>query len=44
MDAMTTSAQPAPVNLLPIGEEKNLLSVSESGASCCGGSACGTGN
>ena len=26
------------------GDDKNLLTVSESGASCCGGSACGTGN
>jgi hypothetical protein len=44
MDRMTTSQLPAPVTLLPVGDDKNLLTASESGASCCGGSACGTGN
>lgn len=39
---MTTSQQPAPVTLLPVGEDKNLLAVNESAGSCCGGSACGT--
>lgn len=43
MERMTTSQLPAPVTLLPISEDKNLLAVAESGASCCGGSACGTG-
>ncbi|HYJ48760.1 MAG TPA: hypothetical protein VEX12_02500 [Microbacterium sp.] len=40
---MTTSQLPSPAILQPTGEEKNLLTVVESGASCCGGSACGTG-
>ena len=44
MDHMTTPLQPAPVTLLPVADDKNLLTVAESGASCCGGSACGTGN
>lgn len=44
MDDMTTSQQPDSVTLLPVGDDKNLLTVTESGASCCGGSACGTGN
>ncbi|CAN5405803.1 hypothetical protein BH10ACT5_BH10ACT5_13020 [soil metagenome] len=43
MDDMTTSQLPAPVTLLPVGDDENLLTVVESGASCCG-SACGTGN
>jgi hypothetical protein len=43
MDRMTTSQLPAPVTLLPVGDDMNLLTVVESGASCCGGSAC-TGN
>lgn len=44
MEGMTTSQLPAPVTLLPVGADQNLLTASESGASCCGGSACGTGN
>jgi len=42
MGRMTTSQQP--VTLLPVGDDKNLLTVTESAGSCCGGSACGTGN
>ncbi len=41
---MTTSQLPTPVATLPVAEEKNLLTVVESGATCCGGSACGTSN
>ncbi|MET0673803.1 MAG: hypothetical protein ABWY37_09950 [Microbacterium pygmaeum] len=42
---MTTSQLPTPATLLPVTEDKNLLTVVESSAgSCCGGSACGTGN
>ena len=44
MDDMTTSQQPAPVTLLPVGDDKNLLTVTEAAGSCCGGSACGTGD
>ena len=42
---MTTSQQPAPITLAPVSvsDEKNLLTVVESGGSCCGGSACGMG-
>jgi hypothetical protein len=40
---MTTSQQPAPSTLAPVPDEKNLLAVTESGGSCCGGSACGMG-
>jgi hypothetical protein len=44
MERMTTSQQPAAsVTLLPVGDDKNLLAVTESAGSCCGGSACGTG-
>ena len=43
MDRMTTSQQPAPVTLLPVGDEKNLLTVTDS-AGCCGGSAWGAGS
>jgi len=44
MERMTTSQLPAPAALLPVGDDQNLLTVVESGASCCGGSARGTGN
>jgi hypothetical protein len=44
MDGMTTSQLPAPTTLQPVTEDKSLLTVIESGASCCGGSACGTGD
>ena len=30
MDRMTTSQLPAPVTLLPVGDDKNLLTVVES--------------
>ncbi|HEX5730046.1 hypothetical protein [Microbacterium sp.] len=40
---MTTSQLPSPATLQPTAEEKTLLTVVESGTSCCGGSACGTG-
>jgi hypothetical protein len=43
MEGMTTSQQPAAVTLLPVADDKNLLTVAESAGSCCGGSACGTG-
>ena len=43
MEVMTTSQQPAPITLAPVSDEKNLLTVVESGGSCCGGSACGMG-
>jgi hypothetical protein len=43
MDDMTTSQLPSPATLLPVADEKNLLTVIESSDSCCGGSACGTG-
>jgi hypothetical protein len=43
MVGMTTPAQPAPITLAPVSDEKNLLTVAESAASCCGGSACGIG-
>lgn len=43
MVRMTTSAQPAPLTLAPVPDEKNLLTVVESSGSCCGGSACGIG-
>jgi hypothetical protein len=36
---MTTSQIPAPTILQPISEEKNLLTMVESGGSCCGGSS-----
>ncbi|MET0780753.1 MAG: hypothetical protein ABWZ16_04440 [Microbacterium sp.] len=41
---MTTSQLPAPMTLQPVGDDRNLLTVVESGASCCGGAACGTAN
>ena len=40
MDDMTTSPQPAPISLAPVPDEKNLLTVVESGGSCCGGGSC----
>lgn len=40
MDVMTTSQQPAPITLAPVPDEKNLLTVAESGGSCCGGGSC----
>ena len=43
MEGMTTSQQPAAVTLLPVADDKNLLTVADSAGSCCGGSACGTG-
>jgi hypothetical protein len=43
MDDMTTSQQPAPITLAPVSDDKNLLTVVESGSSCCGGGACGMG-
>jgi hypothetical protein len=44
MERMMTSQQPAaPVTLLPVSDDKNLLTLTESAGSCCGGSACGTG-
>jgi hypothetical protein len=36
---MATSNLPAPT-LLPLTDDKNLLTVVDSGASCCGGGAC----
>lgn len=43
MVGMTTSAQPTPISLAPVADEKSLLTVVESAGSCCGGSACGIG-
>jgi len=43
MERMKTSQQPAAVTLLPVGDDKNLLTVTDS-AGCCGGSACGAGS
>ena len=34
---MTTSQQPATITLVPVPDEKNLLTVVESADSCCGG-------
>jgi hypothetical protein len=36
---MTTSQLPTPT-LQPVAEEKNLLTIVESGAACCGGECC----
>jgi len=36
------SQMPTPATLQPISDEKNLLTIVESGGSCCGGSACAT--
>lgn len=42
MGPMTTPQQPsAPTVLAPVPDEKNLLTVTESAGSCCGGSSCG---
>jgi hypothetical protein len=35
-----TSQTPSPTILQPIPDERNLLTVVESGGSCCGGSSC----
>ena len=40
MVGMTTSPQPAPITLAPASDDKNLLTVVESGGSCCGGGSC----
>lgn len=42
--SMTASQQTSPVTLLPVGEDKNLLTVTESAASCCGGCGCSAGD
>jgi hypothetical protein len=39
---MTTSQIPASAALQPVADEKNLLTVVESGGSCCGGGSCST--
>ncbi|MBM7827861.1 hypothetical protein JOD60_001919 [Microbacterium aurum] len=38
---MATSNLPTP-QLQPVSDDKNLLTVVEDGASCCGGGCCGT--
>jgi len=39
MDLMATSNLPTPT-LQPVADEKNLLTVVDEGASCCGGGCC----
>lgn len=41
MDRMTTQQLSTPTVLAPVPDDKNLLTVTESAGSCCGGSSCG---
>lgn len=40
MDRMTTSPASAPLTLLTVPDEKNLLAVVDSVGACCGGDSC----
>jgi hypothetical protein len=40
MEPMTTSPQSAPLTLLTVPDDKNLLDVVDSAGSCCGGDSC----
>jgi hypothetical protein len=40
MELMTTSPQSAPLTLLTVPDDKNLLAVVDSAGACCGGDSC----